>query len=87
MRGFLPLPATVFRIAGVTRNSAGAAIGLCQVQLFRTSDDVFFDEIQSDAAGNFEFRGASLPTNYYLVAYLAGSPDVMGTTVNTLVAA
>lgn len=82
----LPLPPTYFRIAGTTRDATGAALGTCVVDLFRTSDDVKLDSVTSDAEGLFEFRTAGQPPNaYYLVAYKAGSPDVAGTTVNTLV--
>ncbi len=71
-------------LTGVTRDSAGAALGGCVVDLFTTSDDVLRFSTVSDASGNFSF---SLPSNgwtCYLVAYKAGSPDVAGVTVNTL---
>ena len=71
---------------GITRDSTGAALGNCAVEIFRTWDDVRIGKTTSDGAGNFQF----FPTSsgpYYLVAYLPGSPDVAGTTVNTLTAA
>jgi hypothetical protein len=73
------------RVFGVTKDSTGAALGTCAVDLFRTADDVVMDRTVSDASGNYEFRSASLSTAYYVVAYRAGAPDVAGTTVNTLV--
>lgn len=85
LRGFQPKPATYLRIFGVTKDSTGAVLGSCTVTLFRTTDDLEIDKTISDASGNYEFRGAGGGTNYYVVAYKAGSPDVAGTTVNTLV--
>lgn len=82
----LPTPPTYFRITGVTKDGTGAPLGNCVVDWFRTSDDVKLDTVTSDADGIFEFRTAGQPPNaYYLVAYRAGSPDVAGTSANTLV--
>ena len=82
----LPYPPTYFRVTGTTLDSNGAALGGCVVLLFLTATDVLFAATTSDAGGFFEFRSASQsPTMlYYLVAYKAGSPDIAGTTVNTL---
>lgn len=71
-------------ITGTTKDSTGAALGSCTVQLFRTADDSFQSEITSDGSGNFSFTSPGQFT-YYIVAYKAGAPDVAGTTVNTLV--
>lgn len=80
------IPGTYFKIAGITKDSTGAALGNCVVEMFRTVDDVRLDRTTSTASGAFEFRSAGLaPNTYYLVAYKVGSPDVAGTTVNTLV--
>jgi hypothetical protein len=71
------------RVTGVTRDSAGAALGSCVVQLFRTSDDLFLVQDFSDGSGNYTLY----PTEagpYYIVAYKPGGTDVAGTTVNTL---
>lgn len=74
------------RIFGVTRDSTGTILGSCNVQLFETATDRYVADTTSDAAtGEYEFRSASLSTAYFVVAYKAGSPDVAGTTVNTLV--
>lgn len=71
------------KIIGTTRDSGGSVLGSCIVQGFVTSGDVYVGECTSDPAGYFE-----LPTRYtgshYLVCYKAGSPDVAGTSVNTL---
>ena len=79
-----PVPLT-YKITGITRDSAGAVLGNCVVHLFRTSDDVEVDQVNSDASGNFTFTTGVSPANtQYIVAYKAGSPDVSGTTLNTL---
>jgi len=70
-------------IAGVTRDSAGAALGGVTVQLFRTWDDIYIGETVSDGSGNYSIRASGSGT-FYIVAYKAGAPDVAGTTVNTL---
>lgn len=85
MQGLIPLPVPHLRIFGITKDSAGAVLAGCTVTLYRTADDVEVDKVTSDASGNYEFRGAGPSTAYYVVAYKAGSPDVAGTTVNTLI--
>jgi hypothetical protein len=70
-------------LSGVTRDNAGAALGNCVVDLMRSSDDAKIAAVTSDASGNFAFYVLP-PGPYYLVAYKVGSPDVAGTTVNTL---
>ncbi len=74
------------KITGVTRDSLGNALGNCTLELFYTATNTLAAVTTSDASGNYSFSiGPSL--SCYIVAYLAGSPDVAGTTVNTLVAA
>lgn len=72
-------------ITGVTKTSTGLPLGACTVQLFQTSDDTFLAEVVSSAAGVYALY-PDVAGPFYLVAYKAGSPDVAGTTVNTLVA-
>jgi len=71
------------KVIGQTLNGAGAALGGCIVQLFNTATGLLVDTQTSDSAGNFSL---SDPNNVacFVVAYEAGSPDVAGTTVNTL---
>lgn len=83
--GGLPFIPTILRIAGVTRNSAGAVLANCAVVVYRTLDDQPVDRIVSDSNGNYASTVAGLAENYYAVAYKVGAPDVAGTTVNTLV--
>lgn len=83
-----------FFISGVTRDSTGAPLGYCTVRLFFTANDsvsgrsadVEAAQTTSDANGNFSFT-VQPGVSYYIVAYLAGSPDVAGATLNTLVGA
>jgi hypothetical protein len=72
-------------IAGTTKNSASAALGGCVVNLFATATNVLQQTSTSDGSGNYVFGVNDPITTWYVVAYLAGSPDVAGTTVNTLV--
>lgn len=82
-QGAIPPPASYLRITGVTRDASGVALGNCVMQVFRSVDDVLVIESASDASGNYDVRVPSLE-QHYIVAYKAGSPDVAGTTVNTL---
>jgi len=70
-------------LSGVTRDSTGTILGSCRVEIFATSSDAPLGGAVSDANGVFTFANPS-PAPFYLVAYKPGSPDVAGTTVNTL---
>ena len=73
-------------LSGVTRTSAGVILGSCVVNLFRTSDNKFIDTIVSDVStGVYSFTGVGLGSTYYVVVYKVGSPDISGTSLNTLV--
>lgn len=54
------------------------------VQGFLTATDAFVGEATADSNGNYEFGTPWAGQQHYLVAYRAGSPDIAGTTVNTL---
>lgn len=71
-------------ISGVTKDSAGVALGSCEVHLFDTGTDAEVAQMTSDASGNYSFSVRGNSSTSYAVAYKAGSPDVAGTTVNTL---
>ena len=73
-------------IVGVSRDSTGTALGTCRLELFVTGGDGWVAEAISDASGNFAFGNPGTGP-FYIVAYKAGSPDVAGTTVNTLLPA
>jgi hypothetical protein len=79
-----PMPATFFTISGVTRDSTGAVLPGCAVDLFVTDTDANVGSAVSNADGNYYAKGAVRGKTHYVVAYKAGSPDVAGTTVNTL---
>jgi hypothetical protein len=72
-----------FRLSGVTRNNQGIPVDAVTVELFLTSTDTLQLRTVSNAAGEFAFD-VMPPGLYYIVAYKAGSPDIAGTTVNTL---
>jgi hypothetical protein len=85
--GSHPLPAYKLYISGVTKDSAGAILGSCTVRLYRTAGDAFLQSVTSDATTGvytFDPAGAIGAQGHYVVAYKAGSPDVAGTTVNTV---
>lgn len=83
--GLAPLPAKSFILTGQTTDSAGVTpVPGCTVHLFRTADDLEIDQTISDVNAVFEFRGLGWAQDHYCVAYLPGSPDKAGTTVNTL---
>lgn len=71
---------------GVTLDSSGAPLGGCTVMLFNTATGVFVDSQTSDSAGNYKVTD---PNNVacFIVAYLPGSPDVAGTTIDELTGA
>lgn len=82
-----PFSTSALWMTGVTRDSAGAVLGSCAVDLFRTESDTKVAATVSDpTTGVYTFQ-ILVGGPFYIVAYKAGSPDVMGTTVNTLVGA
>jgi hypothetical protein len=81
----LPFSISNTAIAGVTRDSAGAALGNCVLDLFLSPTDQRIATTTSDAAGAYRFDNPGSGP-FYLVAYRVGAPDVAGTTINTLTA-
>lgn len=73
-------------LAGITRDSVGAALASCTVDLFSTTTDQLIATTVSDGAGAFSLPVSGPGGPFYLVAYKVGAPDVAGTTVNTLIA-
>jgi hypothetical protein len=72
-------------INGVTKDSTGSALGNCTVTLFKTVDNLPSAITVSDASGNYSFNIDGNSQARFAVSYKTGSPDVAGTTVNTLV--
>lgn len=88
------------RLVGISRDYAGVALGFCRVLIFETRDPMapdvpgaaagtkpplFVTEVISDAGGNWSVTLAPKGAAYFIVYYLAGSPDRAGTTKNTAV--
>lgn len=73
-------------ITGVTKDSTGAALGGCTVDLYYTATKVLAQTTTSDASGNYSFN-VDKTVSFYVVSYKTGAPDVAGTTVNTLAGA
>jgi hypothetical protein len=72
-----------YLIAGVTLDASGNPLAGCTVKLYSSDYDKVEYTAISDAGGNYAFA-VDKRKQYYVVSYLAGSPDVCGTTVNTL---
>lgn len=76
---------TVNFLRGTTKDSGGSAVANAIVQGFVTSTDTYVGEVTSGTDGTYTLGTQNLKTTaHYLVAYKAGSPDIAGTTVNTL---
>lgn len=72
-------------LRGTCKDAGGTPVANAEVQAFRTSDDSFQGSDFSCGDGTYGV-GVQQPTSvqHYLVAYKAGTPDISGTTVNTL---
>lgn len=75
-----------FQLVGVTRDSSDVALGNCVVKLFEAATDIKIAQTTSDGSGNFSFNVGTNAGYFYYVYYKAGSPDVAGTSVNTIAA-
>jgi hypothetical protein len=73
------------KLVGITRDSSSAALGSVVVQAIRADGSSKDGSATSDTSGYYEIPVANPSGNYKVDAYKAGSPDVAGTTVNTLV--
>jgi len=72
-------------ILGTCVDASDVAVANPIVQGFRTSDDAYLGEVQARTDGTYTLgMQVALGTACYLVAYKPGSPDIAGTTVNTL---
>ena len=72
-------------IRGSCVDSGGTAVANAIVQGFRTSDDAYVGQDVTRLDGTYTLAtDTAAGTQHYLVAYKPGSPDVAGTTVNTL---
>lgn len=71
-------------ISGVTKDGSGVALPGCTVVVYTTVDDMPRGSTVSDSSGNYSISVDGNAQTRYCVAYLAGSPDRAGTTVDTL---
>jgi hypothetical protein len=72
-------------LRGTCKDSGGTPVANAVVQAFVTATDAFAGEVEGNTDGTYTLGvEQSKTTAHYLVAYKAGSPDVAGTTVNTL---
>lgn len=74
-------------ISGVTRDSTGTPLGNVSLNVFRTDTQQLVQQLTSDGSGNYTTNPVGLGLKYQIDAYLAGSPDVAGTTKNDLTGA
>lgn len=71
---------------GFTRDASGGVIAGVTVKLFLTATDVKQSETVSNADGLFVVSTAAAGA-HYLLFYKTGTPDISGTTVNTMLGA
>lgn len=74
-------------LKGITKDATGTPISGVIVQGFVTATDAYVGEVQSREDGSYDLgTQTAAGVQHYLVAYKPGSPDIAGTTVNTLTA-
>lgn len=73
------------KLTGITRDSSAIPAGSCNVMGFVTTTNVFVGQVTSDSGGYYELPTAYAGVAHFLVVYRAGSPDIAGTTLNTLI--
>jgi hypothetical protein len=72
-------------LRGTCVDASDVAVANPIVQAFRTADDAYLGEVQAHTDGTYGVGiEVAAGTACYLVAYKPGSPDIAGTTVNTL---
>jgi hypothetical protein len=72
-------------IKGTCVDASDVPVANAIVQGYVTSTDAYVGEVQANNDGTYTLGTETLPgVAHYLVAYKPGSPDIAGTTVNTL---
>lgn len=71
-------------LSGQTLDATSTPLAGCNVDALSTTKDVVVSSTVSDGSGNFTHTIGYNSDTFYMVAYKQGSPDVAGTTVNTL---
>lgn len=74
-------------VSGFTVDAVGVALTSATVKLYRTVDDVVIGQTISDSVTGAYKIAVGGGGMFYIVIYKAGSPDIFGTSVNTLVGA
>ena len=83
--GRRPLPVQPpITLRGVTRDSAGAPLANVALEVFDAKTGQLVERLQSDGSGAFVTSPVGLGRLYQIDGYLAGAPDLAGTTLNTL---
>jgi len=72
-------------LTGFTRNSSSAAVANAVVSVFNTQNKDLVATATSDVNGFYSLTLDGNSSARYAVAYFADSPDLAGTTVNTLI--
>jgi len=83
-RAFFRVTKQTFQITGTTKDSAGAALPGCTLHFFQAAYPFgYLGSATSDGSGNYTFtpEGGDLTS---ADAYLVGSPDVAGRSINGL---
>jgi len=74
-------------VQGLVVDDSGNAVPGATIQGFVTSTDAYTGEAQSREDGSYAVPTQNPGVAHYLVAYIPGSPDRGGTSVNTLIPA
>jgi len=72
-------------LSGVTRDASGVALAGVDVDIFDNASHVLQADVLSDGSGNYS-ANLYYPGPFFAVGYKSGSPDVAGTTLQTLTA-
>lgn len=76
---------STFTLSGVCRNINNVLVAAAVVKVFDTATDTLQTSVTADGLGNY-VATLSIAGPLYAVAYHANSPDIAGTTLNTLMA-
>jgi hypothetical protein len=72
-------------VQGYARDQYGSPLSGAAVKLYRTSTDEMVMATVSGSDGSYLLTSPYYPDPHYLVMYKSGTPDVFGTSLNTLV--
>lgn len=69
-------------VSGVSRDSTGAFLGFCTIDVFRDVTNEYVGRTTSDASGNWSLVVGAQPGTFWVREYKDGIPDVAGTSNN-----